>query len=788
MQQDMGKLTNTAQIWRFGVFEFDAYSMELRRAGVPVKLRDQSSRILAYLLEHAGRMVTREELRQLLWPSDTFVDFDHSLNTAVMTLRDVLGDSADKPLYIETLPKRGYRFVAPVTLGLAPGTQGGLADTSNLPSAADLKGVLSHTSRGEVDAHEPMQDTPRRWSLFRDGAHSSAVSPIGIVAGKAEEKLEQLSNAGGRQSKKWLLSGSVALILAILAVGFLATRVGRERSLPASGSTDASTRSHMRIVPLTSLPGAVGYPAISSDGEKIAFTWNGENPVRSDLYVQLIGGEKPLQLTHTRTGTICCADWSPDGRQIAFGRCYDNGGGVFVVPALGGSERKLTDVVCSFEEGGYPKWTADGNFLVLADRCTPDAPRGIVLLSLATGEKRCLHTPPVGDEGDTEPVLSPDQTTVAFLRHPIIDGVAEIYTVSLSEGMPRQLTHEGENIGGLMWSTDGKRIAFYSNRSGLPRVWRIPATGGVIEPEDVYPATGALSRDGHRLAYLRHGNFSATIWRTDLSGAGGRPVSQQRIMATNSINQGTQLSPDERQIVFESTHSGSGDEIWKSNADGSDVRQLTFLRGKAGTPRWSPDGRWIAFDLQLKGHSQISLMDEEGRNVRSISGGDYENAVPSWSRDGAFLYFASKRTGVWQVWRHELSSGRESQVTRQGGFYASETYDGKTLYYSGLKGGGLWKTPVGGGEEQHVTDIPHRGYGGHFAVTDDGLYLIDSDSEPGPSIVYYDFQTQRSRPVLTLKQDPVAWSSNLAASRNGRILFFAQGESTSSITMVENFQ
>jgi TolB-like protein/DNA-binding winged helix-turn-helix (wHTH) protein/Flp pilus assembly protein TadD len=116
----MGMPTNTAaQIWRFGVFEFDAYSMELRRAGIPVKLRDQSSRILAYLLEHAVQMVTREELRQLLWPADTFVDFDHSLNTAVMTLREALGDKADKPLYIETLPRRGYRFVAPVSLGRA---------------------------------------------------------------------------------------------------------------------------------------------------------------------------------------------------------------------------------------------------------------------------------------------------------------------------------------------------------------------------------------------------------------------------------------------------------------------------------------------------------------------------------------------------------------------------------------------------------------------------------------------------------------------------------------------
>ena len=119
--------------------------------------------------------------------------------------------------------------------------------------------------------------------------------------------------------------------------------------------------------------------------------------------------------------------WSPDGRKIAFGRCYDNGGGVFVVPAFGGSERKLTDVVCSLGDAGYPKWTADGNFLVLADRCTPDAPRGIVLFSLATGQKKCLHAPPVGDVGDMQPVLSPDQTTVAFFRSPTIE-VAEIYT------------------------------------------------------------------------------------------------------------------------------------------------------------------------------------------------------------------------------------------------------------------------------------------------------------------------------------------------------------------------
>src|ERR1700742_4526725 len=111
----MGMPVNTPRTWRFGVFELDASSGELRRNGTLVKLREQPASILLLLLEHAGQMVTREQLRQHLWPSDTFVDFDHSLNSAVMKLREALGDSADKPLYIETIPKKGYRFVAPVS-------------------------------------------------------------------------------------------------------------------------------------------------------------------------------------------------------------------------------------------------------------------------------------------------------------------------------------------------------------------------------------------------------------------------------------------------------------------------------------------------------------------------------------------------------------------------------------------------------------------------------------------------------------------------------------------------
>src|SRR5256885_6812388 len=99
---------------RFGKFEFNPKSLELRRSGIRVKLQDQPGQILSALLQTPGDLVTREELRRRLWASDTFVDFDHSLNTAIKRLRDVLGDSADNPVFIETLSRRGYRFMAPM--------------------------------------------------------------------------------------------------------------------------------------------------------------------------------------------------------------------------------------------------------------------------------------------------------------------------------------------------------------------------------------------------------------------------------------------------------------------------------------------------------------------------------------------------------------------------------------------------------------------------------------------------------------------------------------------------
>ena len=110
----MKESSQSRHLFRFGIFEADLAARELRKNGLKIRLQDQPFQVLALLLENHGEVVTREELQQKLWPSDTFVDFDHSLNTAINKVREALGDSASSPRYVETLARRGYRFIAPV--------------------------------------------------------------------------------------------------------------------------------------------------------------------------------------------------------------------------------------------------------------------------------------------------------------------------------------------------------------------------------------------------------------------------------------------------------------------------------------------------------------------------------------------------------------------------------------------------------------------------------------------------------------------------------------------------
>jgi DNA-binding winged helix-turn-helix (wHTH) protein len=170
-------------IVRFGVFDLDLRSGELRKSGVRVKLADQPFRVLAVLLEHPGELVTRDELRSRVWPADTFVDFEHGLNAGIKRLRDALGDSAEHPRYIETVPKRGYRFIAPIDGG--PTAPVGAVELETGPQLSTR--VARHAAHGfGIDTRDRCEIA----AGVRNDFHVDQPAPgggqsVGVVAGWA---------------------------------------------------------------------------------------------------------------------------------------------------------------------------------------------------------------------------------------------------------------------------------------------------------------------------------------------------------------------------------------------------------------------------------------------------------------------------------------------------------------------------------------------------------------------------------------------------------------------------
>jgi TolB-like protein/DNA-binding winged helix-turn-helix (wHTH) protein/Tfp pilus assembly protein PilF len=201
----MNQSTLPATSLRFGAYEFDLRSGELRKHGIRIKLQEQPCQILAILLEHRGEMVTREQLQRRLWPSDTFVDFDHSLNTAVMRLREALSDSSENPRFIETLPRRGYRFVAPV--------EEKTASTNEASPAQPMEFGVSQTTDSKIDS-----------------ASSPLLPALPAIAAKPEKRVQ------------WPKMVTVTLsVFAILLAGAFALRYLKRPSLATATSSQLTS-------------------------------------------------------------------------------------------------------------------------------------------------------------------------------------------------------------------------------------------------------------------------------------------------------------------------------------------------------------------------------------------------------------------------------------------------------------------------------------------------------------------------------------------------------------------
>jgi Tol biopolymer transport system component len=434
----------------------------------------------------------------------------------------------------------------------------------------------------------------------------------------------------------------------------------------------------VEVLPLVVMPGGQAAPVFSPDGNQVAFEafeWDGG----SEIYTTLIDGAKPLRLARGESPT-----WSPDGRQIAFYDNSDPSGSINVVSALGGPQHRLY----TYKNSVRPSlsWSPDGKTLAFSESDGASGWTGwIMLLSLTDSATRRLSSPP-HHAVDSLAAFSPDGSALAFVRASGsgIGFVSDLFVVPLTGGEPKRLTFDNCPISGISWTPDGREIVFSSYRRGLSSLWRISASGGAPRPLagiGVNALHPSISPKGNQLAYTQFA-FNESIWRVDSKDDTHRHEPPVHVISGKPTARLPHSSPDGKRVAFDSDRSGYS-EIWACDSDGSNCAQVTSLHARATNARWSPDSRYIAFEFHPKEHSEIGVVEVAGglpRLVPTFPGAD--NAGPSWSRDGLWIYFHSNRGGgAFQVWKVPVGGGSPVQVTKGTGLYGVESADGRSIYY-----------------------------------------------------------------------------------------------------------
>lgn len=598
-------------IVRWGVFEFDPSTGTLSKHGREVRLAEQPSMALGLLLARAGELVSREEMRAALWPDGTFVDFENGINVAINRIRDALGDSATSPRFIETVPRRGHRFIAPV--------------------------VRSAMAPIVVPAPVAAPPLPRR--------------PWGVLA--------------------------AAAAAATLMVGVLAVVAARRTQPTASETLARAVNGVPHLTRLTSFPGVEMCPALSPDGEQVAFTWALSGSEHAHVYVTMVGSAERRQITGG-DGVDSHPAWSSDGRHIAFVRRSADGSHLYVVSALGGPPRRIGD----FPAGGQVAWWPGDQYLLAGRSEGPE--KGIWAVPLDGGTPRLIVSAPPGG-GARGVALSPDRRRMAFAscRNGYLDCDADVVPLdaSLAPTAAPVAVVRMSSLGGFSWTRDGRVLVFFCDPNGNDesRLCRVDVDSRKLETIDAAGLTVGIPTTTHandRLVFVRFEN--------DANLAAARAGRDPMPVAVSSADEGApSFAPDGRQIAFVSARTGPR-EIWIADASGANPRQLTHGPGPVqGVPRWSPDGRLVAFESRAPdGHVHVWVIGSEGSPLRPLTEGIGDEGAPSWSADGHYVYFGANEGGGYDIWRVPVAGGIRERLTTQGsGYVAFEAPDGRGFLY-----------------------------------------------------------------------------------------------------------
>lgn len=631
----MQDTVNSPQRVRFGAFEVDLRAGELRKSGRKIKLTGQPFAVLAILLEHPGEVVGRDELQKRLWP-DTFVDVDHNLNTAINKIREALNDSSEHPQFVETLPRRGYRFVAPV-------------------------------ENGEPEA--------------------KVTEPAPVPSQNGQAPANALKRPSPAAKGRWM-AAAVGLLLLISVGTWLFVRI-RDRQSPDAGS---ATQQNFNVVPLTTLPGQEVSPSFSPDGSQVVFAWNagnssGTNPF--DLYVKVIGSEKIERLTNAPAQWIVPA-WSPDGSTIAFARDWGPNPGIFAVPARGGAERKLADAAFDYWGNLSLSWSSDGQQLVYYTT------GGLRVLTLKTGEVRPVDTPGCGG---SMPAFSPDGKWIAFIcrtselsyvdllptrggssKHLIkTDGwgslawsadsqrvifapyLSRLSEININGGGLRDLPFAQDDAFQPAIAPHGERLAF-TKGTDKGEIWRLDTHTGlarsVFFPASVEQMAPDISPDGKRIAFESDRSGSHEVWIANLDGSDAVQLSNFHVQLTGT----PRWSPDGRQIVFDSRVNGKP-ALYLVDPSTALPKRISTNDLPASVPSWSPDGKWIYFSsdsVESAAPGFLYRMAPQGGNPERVTQTRGYNIKQS--KDGRFLYFFAGPLINAEVHVLDLASGHEQAL------------------------------------------------------------------------------------------------------------------------------
>jgi Tol biopolymer transport system component/DNA-binding winged helix-turn-helix (wHTH) protein len=613
-------------------------------------------------------------------------------------------------------------------------------------------------------------DDPRS-PRFIDTIHKSGyrlVAPVVFlpVGGAAVET----ADAGGRSSRRLSLVAGTAAVLVAVVVVVLVLRL-RAASPPPPVALDA--------VPFTSFPGRELCPAISADGTRVAFSWDGETEGRYDLYLKQPGTETTLRLTDTPVDEYYPA-WSPDGSTLAFARDEEEGVGIYTMPAIGGTARRVASVPLGIL--GID-WSPDGELLAFASRDGEAEPLRIHLLELSTGGTRALTSPPAGFQGDSRPAFSPDGRTLAFTRGDRT-ALQDVFVVPVEGGEPRRVTHSQHHVYGLDWAPDRRSILFASgaNQAGNSRLWRVDPRNGLLS---WLPVVGqrairpSVASAGETLVYEEQ-DIRSSIFRFRVGEPPGEDEEPSPLIASTRQDYSPQYSPRGAWISFLSNRSGSP-QVWICDGEGRNPQVLTQFEGAyLENPCWSWDESRLAFSAAPGSYTAIYVVDLDTREVRRLSTSDRHEKCLGWSRDGEWLYCKSDRGDAWQVWKIRTNGSERVEVMERDVFRLAESTDAGRLLYSRADTSGVWSAGLDGTDERCVVNTPDTVVPCGWREVGSGLYFF-STTETDISLRFLDTSTGENSFIVSSRR---FFTINLDVSPDGRAVIYDRLETLGSDLMI----